>query len=92
MIHYSNPYGVKAKKAYKRYLRLGYDASMILPGQVLEVDKNWWKTSNIQSLNDISQLADTVKASKNKLIQDIPEMQKKGSLVVPFAANLVRRC
>eukprot|EP01051_Picozoa_sp_SAG22_P004692 SAG22_NODE_259_length_13477_cov_10.020407_2_plen_99_part_00 len=31
MIHYSNPYGVNAKKAYKRYLKLGYDASMILP-------------------------------------------------------------
>ena len=32
MIHYSNPYSVKAKQAYKRYLSMpGYDASMVLP-------------------------------------------------------------
>ena len=32
MIHYSNPYGAKAKQAYKRYLSMpGYDASMVLP-------------------------------------------------------------
>ena len=31
MVHYKNPYGVKAKKAYKQYLELGYEPSAILP-------------------------------------------------------------
>ena len=177
LIHFKNPYGVKAKKAYKRLLDEGIDASFILPPGlkhhppsytssrhtftrvklkkpkgptvegwtafifflasftvhnhnnlkklngfklidqliptvqkylqehngikfyfnaryemhrmmpegigggmvVIEVDKNWWKTSNIRDVTDISQLADSVKAGKNKLIQDIPEMQKRGS-------------
>ena len=32
IIYYKNPYGVKAKKAYTKYLSIdGYDASMVLP-------------------------------------------------------------
>ena len=31
MIYYRNPYGVKAKQAYKRYLAMGYEPWMILP-------------------------------------------------------------
>eukprot|EP01051_Picozoa_sp_SAG22_P016403 SAG22_NODE_2310_length_2732_cov_60.443980_5_plen_161_part_00 len=31
LIHFKNPYGVKAKKAYKRLLDEGIDASFILP-------------------------------------------------------------
>ena len=63
----------------KFYFNARYEMRRMLDGQVLETDKNWWKTSNIQSLNNMSQLDDTVKTSKNKLVQDIPEMQKKGS-------------
>eukprot|EP01052_Picozoa_sp_SAG31_P051838 SAG31_NODE_12501_length_936_cov_5.367981_1_plen_193_part_00 len=51
----------------------------MLQGIVIEEDKEWWKTSNIKSINDISQLQDAVTQNKNKLIQDIPEMEKKGS-------------
>eukprot|EP01051_Picozoa_sp_SAG22_P007038 SAG22_NODE_482_length_9931_cov_9.247254_1_plen_83_part_00 len=31
LIHFKDPYGVKAKKAYKRLLDEGIDASFILP-------------------------------------------------------------
>eukprot|EP01051_Picozoa_sp_SAG22_P001379 SAG22_NODE_53_length_24242_cov_158.884231_19_plen_195_part_00 len=31
LVYYKNPYGVKAKAAYKRYLAMGYEPWMILP-------------------------------------------------------------
>eukprot|EP01051_Picozoa_sp_SAG22_P013895 SAG22_NODE_1614_length_3993_cov_3.572419_4_plen_186_part_00 len=31
MVYYKNPYGTKAKAAYKRYLAMGYEPWMILP-------------------------------------------------------------
>eukprot|EP01050_Picozoa_sp_SAG11_P001265 SAG11_NODE_54_length_19571_cov_29.437786_1_plen_78_part_00 len=47
--------------------------------EVIEKDKEWWRTSNIHSVNDLSNLRDAIKTSKNNLIQSIPEMEKKGS-------------
>ena len=44
----------------KFYFNARYEMRRMLDGQVLETDKNWWKTSNIQSLNNMSQLDDTV--------------------------------
>eukprot|EP01052_Picozoa_sp_SAG31_P050225 SAG31_NODE_11366_length_1038_cov_1.595314_1_plen_278_part_00 len=63
----------------KFYFNVRYHMRRILQGVVIEEDKEWWKTSNIKSVNDISQLQDAVTQSKNKLIEDIPEMEKKGS-------------
>eukprot|EP01051_Picozoa_sp_SAG22_P002406 SAG22_NODE_105_length_20045_cov_23.373308_15_plen_177_part_00 len=31
MVYYKNPYGTKAKAAYKRYLAMGYEPWMVLP-------------------------------------------------------------
>ena len=63
----------------KFYYNVRYHMRRMLNGEVLEEDKEWWRTSNIKSINDMSKIQDAVKASKNKLIQDIPEMEKKGS-------------
>eukprot|EP01051_Picozoa_sp_SAG22_P009985 SAG22_NODE_871_length_6748_cov_60.669274_2_plen_589_part_00 len=63
----------------KFYFNARYEMRRMLQGVVIEVDKDWWKTSNIRDVTNGTQIEDAVKASKNKLVQDIPEMQKRGS-------------
>ena len=63
----------------KFYFNARFEMHRKLLDEVIEKDTEWWRTSNIHSVNDLTNSSDAIKTNKNNLIQSIPEMKKKGS-------------